>query len=310
MEVITVDDVTPVDENTESGEDLQLPSKNSELDTLLQNIESIGKEKEVKETPVEKEVPVEKVATEKPVVEPAKVVEEDRGVARLAAREKQFREERDAFEKEKSGYLKLDSFRDSPHKALKALGFDPQMVMKQILFETMDDSNPVKAQLKTQLSEWTTKRDIDALRKQLEDRDIAAKRQAEAASYYKSVEDTVSKYTDTFRDKDNMTLPSLSTIGKKDSAYLKELILDEIISDARYRLSNGDDGDPITHEEAASRLEKKLAKLATFFSTKPEEKQTQKQVVKPKLNPAPPKSSGVKSSAQQMEEMIARAING
>lgn len=237
-----------------------------------------------------KEATTEEVATETDEVEPvetgdtgtelapdtrssdktevAKPSEEEKSLARIATKEKEVREltskfeaERKAFEAERRGLVKPADMKDNPTAVLKAAGLDPELVMKQILFEKLPDDSPVKAKLKSELSEYHRDKQIADLRREIEAKDNAAAQQRQ----YQETISTIEKYTETFKE-DNKELPNLSRIGKKDPGYLKDLIVQEIVDDVRHRYITGEGGDPIDHTEAARRVNARIAKLATFLS--------------------------------------------
>lgn len=197
--------------------------------------------------------------------------EEEKSIARIATKEREVNEKVNKFEAREKAFKAVeaklvnpDDLRNNPTAVLKAKGLDPELVMKQILFEKLPDDSPVKAKLKDELADYHRSKEIADLR-----REIAAKDEAAASQrQYQETISTIEKYANTFKE-DNKelatALPVLSKIGKKDPAFLKDLIVKEIVDDVRHRYITGEGGDPITHEEAAKRVNTTLAKLATFL---------------------------------------------
>ncbi len=237
--------------------------------------------------------------------------EEEKSLGRIAAKEKEVREatskfeaERKAFEAERKGLVKPADMRENPTAVLKAAGLDPELVMKQILFEKLPDDSPVKGKLRDELKEYHRDKQISDLRKEIDAKDQAAASQKQ----YQETISNIEKYAATFKD-DNKELPNLSRIGKKDPAYLKDLIVKEIVDDVRHKYITGEGGDPISHEEAAGRVHALVTKIASFLDSKTEVKKPASTVVNKKTVPGVPaaKSDKPQSINDAVEALIAGA---
>lgn len=292
-----------------------------EVDSLLDMINNASFDD--KEPVVEEKEKVPEVV--KPVVttpEIPKTPEPDRGLERIAAKEKEVRELKDSFEKERGQYIKHADLNLNPSKVLQAAGIDPDVLMKTILYEKLPDTSPVKAKLKTELSEVLVNKKLKELDDKIEnDKKQTTNAQAQARVYQETVAN-IESFVGKFKDKEDTTLPTLSVVGKEGADVLKGLIMDELINDATRRYASGESGDPITHEEAAKRIEKRLASLVPFLSkiatkndtgtttqanvTTPSNKK--KGVVKP--GPAQAKTQPDKTVQQEADDLVERIMSG
>jgi hypothetical protein len=315
-----VNDVEPANDNSESGNDDVGNDPAGEVDGLMAAISDITsgeKEPDVKKEEVK--VVQSAAAKVEEKKEETKNPETDRGLERLAAKEKEVREARESFEKERHQYVKLDDLKLTPSAILQKAGIDSDVLMKTILYEKLPDGNPVKEKLEKELSKVLTDRKITELRKEMQDRDRQTQvAQANAKNYHETVE-KIGTYVGKFKDTEDKSLPTLSHMGKENGDTVKELIIEELINDAALRFARGEDGDPITHEEAASRIEKRLARLAPLLSKLANENNTgstaagavvgkKKTTVRP--GPAQAKVQEKKSSKQELDELISNVLSG
>mgnify|MGYP001558324855 CR=1 FL=1 len=315
-------DDTSTNADTEVDDTGDVVELSGEADSLMKAIESISADN-LPDLPEGKEaakVPEPKVPdkVEEVKVDPVKS-ENDRGLERLATKEKEVREAREGFEKEKSQYIKFADLNLNPSAVLKKVGIDPDVLMKTILYEKLPDGNPVKVKLENELSKTLTDKKINALREEMAARDRAAKQAEDNNRNYQATVTTIGTYVEKFKTEANKVLPTVSLLGKEDSGVLKELIIDELINDAALRFAKGEDGDPITHEEAANRIEKRLAKLAPLIQkfaneiSKGNDKPAsttgkKKPVVRP--GPAQAKVQDKKTSAQELDDLISNVLSG
>lgn len=247
--------------------------------------------------------------------------EEDKSLARIAAKEKEVRELREVFESDRKKYeaekaklLNPEDLRLNPTAALKKQGLDPELLMKQILFEKLPDDSPLKPKLKAELSEYHRDKQIADLRKEIADKETATKNAAESARQYQDAIQKLDEYVAKFKDENkelNVKLPHLVKIGKQDAATIKDLVLEEMISDAARRYARGEAGDPLSHEEAAGRVNLKLDKLSKFFnndekSTITAPKRVSKQVVNP--GDAVAKSKVKQTTDEAVNDLIAKTM--
>ena len=310
-------------ENVETPADADIsPGATSEIERMLAGVvgdtdgekeESTGTETDESES-VETETSGTELATDTRGSDKEKVAkpsEEEKSLERIATKEKEVREatgkletERKAFEAERKGLVKPGDMRDNPSAVLKAAGLDPELVMKQILFEKLPDDSPVKAKLRDELKEYHRDKQITDLRREIEAKDEAAASQKQ----YQETISTIEKYANTFKE-DSKEMPNLSRIGKKDPAYLKDLIVKELVDDVRHKYITGEGGDPITHEEAAKRVHSLVTKIASFLVDSKTEVKKPAGTVNKKTVPGIPaaKSDKPQSINDAVEALIAGA---
>lgn len=205
-----------------------------------------------------------------------------RGVQRLVARElaaKQREDEADrkiaelkALQAEVSKYKDLRSAAEladmmdvDPLGAFKALGKNPEDMIKLALAQQLGDEAPDK--LKDFAREANTRREIAQLKAQL-----AAQNQARAAQeYFNTIQSGAREYA-LGLDKEVKPgkkvgdgIPTLSLVAKADPDYARDEIMEEIVAEARRKAAEDPNGEPISYEEAAKRVEARLAKLAKLL---------------------------------------------
>ena len=317
-----VNDNVVADDTESTANDGETIDPTGEMDTLIASITELVETPEVKEVTKVPEVV-------KPATEPEKKEEQkpdDRGMERLAAKEKEVREKSEAFEKERGQYVKHTDLTLNPTAVLKKVGIDTDVLMKTMLYEKLPDSNPVKAKLKVELQEILTNKKI----KELDDKYENDKRQkqiAEAnAKNYSETVDKIAGFADKLKaneDSTKKTFPILSELGTEGKDLVKELILEEMINDATHRYAKGEDGDPISHEEAATRIEKRLARVVALIRKQTAETNSTGSTVVASGTPGKKKTTGVvkpgpanartqvdKTPSQEADDLLSRVLRG
>lgn len=254
---------------------------------------------------------------------PAPDKEEDRGIERIAAREKELREKLEKFESEKKAWevektkLKaptgidpqqlVDGLTFEPDKVFTALGIDSDMLMKSLLVAKLPDDNPAKNKLRAELKDMETKRELRTLKKQLEDKDAQAQRVSQYNEMVAGVDSYVKVLTEG-KAESSKNLPTLSKVATANSKYVNDRILREIMVDARERYFQGDNGDPISYEEAAKRVESELAILAKSLGSTnvPAEKKAPQPGNNSRIVPPTPTKSPRKDTPEDLEERAVR----
>ena len=304
-----LDGVT-VDAGNESVTDTDDGGKG--LDGLLSVISGLdgADDKEEEVVPIEEKPIV-------PAVKPEEKPETDRGLERLATKEKEVRTLKEAFDKERVEFEKIKTslinpkdLDTNPNEVLKKLGIDEDQFMKRVLYGKLDDNHPLKAKLKTELADYLRDKRVNELEQKYESEKKQNAANAENQRVYQETIMKLDKYADTFKGEDNKTLPTLSKIGKKDVSVVRKLILKEMLDDAKERYISGQSAEPITHEDAAKKVEESLAILIPFImDNTPANKSVpanRTATIKPG-NPVP-KTNLVKTKQQEMDEMIARVL--
>jgi hypothetical protein len=204
---------------------------------------------------------------------------QDEGLKRLMAREEAVRKMEADFEAKVAAAVKAKTpnFKGKdPEDVLKEVGFDPELVLKEMMYKRASDNNPVKAKLKEELRDWHTKKELDSMRLELEKRDAIA----EQARYFQTVSSEARKHVESVDEK---VAPVFSKLAKAKTDYAHQRVMQEIVKDAQERLARGEDGEPLSYSDAVSRVEKDLAVLAEVLASKADTTQGKKSAV---VNPA------------------------
>ena len=169
----------------------------------------------------------------------------------------------------------------------KALGKDPDTMIKMALAQHLGDSAP--ASLKDFAKDSGTKRRIA----ELEARLAAGEQTKRASEYFNTIQMGAREYvaklgSNTEGGKkvgDNKSYPTLAKAVKVDTQYVQDEIMEEIVKQARISATTDPDGEPISYDEAAKRVETRLARIAKLISvqngTNPGSKDSKKPAVTP-----------------------------
>jgi hypothetical protein len=229
---------------------------------------------------------------------------EDPGLARLMAREKEVADKERAFEEKVAAAVKskLPDFRGKgPEEVLKLAGLDPDLALKQMMFEKASDSNPVKAKLREELRDYHTKKELDSMRAELESRDAQARQQ----QYFQTVNDGARSYVEKVDEK---VAPVFSQLAKAELNYAHQRVMQEIIRDAQSRAARGEDGEPMSYEAAVKAVESDLSILAKVLASKQTDVTPGKKsaVVSPAMKTSKPLVKQYKEPTS--DDLIAKAI--
>lgn len=247
--------------------------------------------------------PTDDAAAETPAAPevPADDDEEDpklaRGIQRVVAREMAAKEREMAAEKRiaelKSMEEKFSKYGNvhsidalaqqmdlDPIGAFKALGKDPDTMIKLALATHLGDKAPES------LKEFAAKSAGERRIRELEQR-LEAKEQAQRASeYFNTIQTGAREYV--LKGDSN---PTLSLVAKADPDYARDEIMEEIVSEAKRQAATNPNGEPISYEEAAKRVETRFARLAKLLSVQNGTNPATKNVKKPNVTPPSTKSS-------------------
>jgi hypothetical protein len=149
----------------------------------------------------------------------------------------------------------LEKFDLSPSDALKAMGKDPETVVRLMIAEQLHaKGQPVPEGLQKFVEKAASERRIAALEAQLKQRDEAAKE----AQVFSAVQSGAREYVKTI---DGKKMPSLAAIFKSDP----DLVHSELMEEIDRQASKNPNGQ-LTYETAALEAEKRLARYAKVFS--------------------------------------------
>ena len=235
-----------------------------------------------------------------------------RSVQRVLAREMAAREREQAAEKriaelkamevEYSKYKDLKPTKDlaeqmalDPVGAIKALGHDPSLIVKLALAQELEAAGEeVPAKLKEFTRDIAMKREVAQLRAQVQQQE-----QARAAQeYFNTVQNGAREYV----QKVGAKTPTLAMAAKADPDYVRDEIMEEIVTEARKQAAQDPNGELISYEEAASRVEKRLARIAKLFSVQNGTTPATKNVTQPNRTMPPAAKPAAKPRAPWMRQ--------
>lgn len=201
----------------------------------------------------------------------------ERGIERLVSREMELREREarlTSAEKEMETLRSrlrelepravtedlLNQIKLSPSQGLRALGLDPDEVVRAALVEKLGDkaNDP---ELKEMMEKTRMRREFESLKAQVQ----MAERQRAAQEYYSKVASGANEYV---RNHDGLSkhAPTVATVAKSNPDHVFQEIMEEITRDANVRAAREPNGDVISYEEAASRVEKRWAAMKNLLS--------------------------------------------
>lgn len=179
----------------------------------------------------------------------------------LAAREKQLEGIEAKFKeleaRQVPGEL-TEAIRTVPSNTLRAMGIDPDHLVRVILAEKMGEKAP--PELRSTLKDMERDREMKALRNRVEGFERAQSAQAYVAKVETGAREYVAKIGD------NASTPTLAKVAKADPDRAHREIMDEIRADARDRMNKDPNGQALPYDEAAKRVEARWAPIAKVLS--------------------------------------------
>lgn len=168
----------------------------------------------------------------------------------------------------------FEQFGHSPTAAVQALGHDPETTVRLMIAEQLEaKGQEVPPALKEFVKDAKRERRI----KELEFREAQRVRQAALQQEFNAVHAGGREYVKTFTGdtKDAKvaglvkTMPVLAKLARANQDEAHREIMEEIATDARARYAADPNGQPITYEEAAKRVEARLSKYQALFTAEP-----------------------------------------
>lgn len=234
---------------------------------------------------------------ETPTTDPA-----ERGLERLVAREMELREREKALSQSQAEMEALrarireleprtvtedllNQIRVSPVQGLRSLGLDPDEVVRAALVEKLGDKADTP-EIREMLEKSRLRREMESLKAQVQ----AAERERMAQEYYSHIASGANQYV---RDLSGMekAAPTVASVAKSNPERVYSEIMEEITRDANARSAREPNGDPISYEEAAKRVEKRWSDIKSLIIPQtPASTPTPntKVVAKPSNSPQPP----------------------
>lgn len=202
---------------------------------------------------------------------------EDRGMERLVAREVEFRAKAQDVEAKFARISEYETrikdlearqlpddlafnLRTNPHATLESMGISPDDLVRRVIATRLGDQVPEK--LKEELHRDETQRQIHELRNQIAQRDAAAAARTFVEQVNAGAREYVTKGVGEYA-------PTVAKVAKANPERVYSEILAEISADARSRAAREPNGDVLSYQEAAKRVEARWADLAGVFTPNP-----------------------------------------
>lgn len=240
-------------------------------------------------------IPPEVEPTTEDRVEPVEPVQDDpavmRGLDRLVQRETAQQAKEAAFQAREAQVSRLekenadlrgkmpqadmvDKLWHSPSAVLKELGHDPKVVVRLMIAEQLkEDGQEIPPALQDYVkkaaeikADKARDAEVAGLKAQLADR----QRQETATAYFNGIalgaQEYVKGLTDPKKTVENgKKFPTFAELVKANSDRAHREVLGEITRDAQSRMATDPNGDPLTFEEAAKRVEARLSDMKSLL---------------------------------------------
>ncbi len=255
-------------------EDEQVVSVDSGAPSLDGDVQSFisGIEKEYEAANLEEQLAAAEPTTEAPKepdkveatpVDPPAKTPVDAGLERLVAREVEIRGREEAFSRKEAEYKALEArlqaaearqvpqdvvggLRNRPTETLKAMGLDPDDLVRRAIAEKMGDKAP--EQLRQKLEQSSTQAQIQALEQKI----ISQERERAQQEFFNKVNSSAREYVGSGL---GTYAPTVAEVAKKAPDRVHQEIMQEIIQDAQIRGPREPNGELLSFEDAAKRVE-------------------------------------------------------
>jgi hypothetical protein len=134
-----------------------------------------------------------------------------------------------------------------PRAAIAQLGADPELAIQMAMAAKLGPDK-IPPELKQSIENAKLRQEMAELKSQLSSRDAS-----EAQSRY--VSDAKARIGQYVTSGISPDAPTVIAVAAKNPTMVQEAIFNEIANDARSRMRDEPNGDPITHEEASRRIE-------------------------------------------------------
>ena len=200
-----------------------------------------------------------------------------KGVQRLVQREVALQAKEQAFQARESRAAQLEQenaklraqvpaqaiqeqMATSPTEAIKALGHDPETVVRLMIAEQLKAAGkPVPPELQKFIEKSETDRKIKTLEAKIKENEAAT----QTAAYVNAIAAGGREYVKTVPEK---AFPELAKLTKTNPDRAHREIMEEITADAQRRMAADPNGQPLTYPEAAKRVEARLNDWKAIFT--------------------------------------------
>lgn len=152
----------------------------------------------------------------------------------------------------------LDKIRISPAEGLRALGLDPDEIVRTALMEKIGDK--ATPEMREMLEKSQIRRELSALKAEMQ----AAQYQRTSQELYIKVSNGANQFVQN-NEGISKHAPTVAAVAKSNPDRVYQEIMGEITMDAQVRSAKGDPGDLLSYEEAAKRVETRWSSMKALF---------------------------------------------
>jgi hypothetical protein len=153
----------------------------------------------------------------------------------------------------------LDKIKLRPADGLRALGLDPDEVVRTALMEKLGDKANTP-EMRDMLEKARLRKEMETLRHQV----MEAERRQAAQAYYATVESGARDYVKNVEGLSKHA-PTVAVVAKTNPDRVHQEIMEEITRDATTRASREPNGDVISYQEAAMRVDKRWSAMKALL---------------------------------------------
>jgi hypothetical protein len=215
----------------------------------------------------------ETVAPVTPGTAAPNTVEDPRGLERLVEREVALRERDTAIAAREARMAELEAraakalpddilskLEYSPEETLKAMGVDPEQLVRQVIANRLGDQ--ADPSVKQTIESAKVRKEINELRATLAEQ----QRRAAAGAFVAQVEAGAREYV---MKGVGENVPTVTAVAKANPDRVYREIMEEIAKDAQSRAAKDPNGDVLPYAEAAKRVEARWAEFKAILSPAP-----------------------------------------
>lgn len=153
----------------------------------------------------------------------------------------------------------LDKIKLSPQDGLRAIGLDPDEIVRTALMEKLGDRANTP-EMRDMMEKVRLRKEMEALKAQVQE----AERRNAAQAYHAQVTAGAQQYV---KDVDGLSkhAPTVATVAKTNPDRVFSEIMEEITRDAAFRASREPNGDIISFQEAAQRVDKRWSAMKALL---------------------------------------------
>lgn len=206
----------------------------------------------------------------------------DRGMVRLLEREGQIRDREAQVERREREYQArltevesriadstrlYEAFQRDPEEGFRLLGVDGQHISRVLAARALGDKAPPDLRRDVELD--PIKRELAGLKTTLAQKEAQERYQAQRNEVLKGAKELAATAAKPVPDGEGTSkYPELAAVAATDATFVEQEIFNEIARDAQERAAREPNGQPISPETAAERLNKRWVIFARAFQSK------------------------------------------